>query len=149
MTAVRPAGPDDAPALARLRWAFRTEAGTPNEDEAAFLARADRWFRERLGRGEAWRAWVAETDDGRVVGTVFLSVVEKVPNPVDEGEHIGYVTNAYVEPDHRDAGVGGRLAAAALAAAPSHTVLWPHPRSVAFWRRRGFRRPRSLLERQP
>ena len=145
---VRPAGPGDAPALARLRWAFRTEVGGPNEDEAAFVARAEAWLAERLA-GPSWHAWVAEADDGTLVGTVFLQLVEKVPNPVDEAEHLGYLTNTYVAPEHRGTGVGGRLAEAALAAAPRTTVLWPQERSVGFWRRHGFGPPRSVLERQP
>jgi N-acetylglutamate synthase-like GNAT family acetyltransferase len=52
------------------------------------------------------------------------------------------VTNAYVEPGLRDAGLGARLLDAAMTFAReqrmSEAIVWPTPRSVSFYRRAGF-----------
>ena len=138
-TFVRRAEPGDADSLAALRWEFRAAIAPPNEDRAAFVARCAAWMRVRLGDG-AWRAWVAEAR-GEIVGTVWLQWVEKMPNPVDEPEVHGYITNLYVRESARG-GVGGRLLAAALedaVAAGVHQVfLWPTHRSRTLYRRHGF-----------
>lgn len=144
MRNVRPATPDDADELARLRWDFRIEHGTPaTRAFGEFLEEFRSFAREVLADGAAWRAWVAE-DDGRLVGCVWLQLVEKVPHP-GRGRWerpIAYVTNVYVEPELRDAGLGARLLDAAMTFAREHpmseAVVWPTPRSVSFYRRAGF-----------
>lgn len=139
--AIRRAAPEDAAALAALRWEFRSAIGKVNEAGDAFVARCGEWMRARLGRGGAWRAWVAEAG-GEIVGTVWVQLVEKMPNPVDEAEVHGYLTNLFVRDSLRGGGTGGRLLAAALeecAAAGVHTVfLWPTQRSRPLYRRFGF-----------
>src|SRR5262249_38828616 len=64
---VRPAVAPDAPVLARLRYLFRAELGTPAESEETFLARCTPWMRERLEADGPWRCWLAEAE-GVVVG---------------------------------------------------------------------------------
>ncbi|HEX6750558.1 MAG TPA: GNAT family N-acetyltransferase [Longimicrobium sp.] len=139
--AVRAATADDAPALAALRWEFRASIGEVNEDRGAFLARCGEWMRARLGDKGAWRAWVAESG-GEAVGNVWLQLMEKMPNPVDEPEVHGYVTNLYVRDGLRGGGVGARLLAAALETCAEVGVheafLWPTPRSRSLYRRMGF-----------
>jgi GNAT superfamily N-acetyltransferase len=130
---------EDAEALAALRWEFRAPLGRVNEHSDAFVRRCAEWMRTRLAR-EAWRAWVAEAG-GRIVGTVWLQLLEKMPNPVAEPELHGYVTNLYVRETARG-GVGSRLLAAALeecAAASVHAAfLWPTEGSRSLYRRFGF-----------
>jgi len=138
--AVRRAVPGDAAALAALRWEFRAAIGDANEERDAFVRRCEAWMRPRLAPESSWRAWVAEAA-GEVVGTVWVQLMEKMPNPVDEAEVHAYVTNVYVRPSARG-GVGSRLLAAALeecAAAGVHQAfLWPTERSRALYRRLGF-----------
>jgi len=148
---VRPATPADAPALAGLRWTFRASLGTPVEGEAAFTARCAAWMAARLGDAAAWRAWVAESPDGAIVGTAWVGLVDKIPNPTVEAEHHAYVSNVYVRPEWRG-GTGSALVAAALAwcetASVHAVVLWPTERSAALYRRHGFAEPAALLERE-
>src|SRR5690348_5834700 len=92
VTPLRRAVPADAPALARLRFEFRTAIKPPAETEEAFLERCGRRMRERLGEGSLWRCWVAEKD-GRLLGNVWLHLLEKLVNPVGEPEWYGYITN--------------------------------------------------------
>jgi len=136
---IRRAAAEDAKALAALRWEFRAALGRVNEHPDAFARRCTKWMRTRLAGG-SWRAWVAEAG-GQAVGTVWLQLLEKMPNPVVEPELHGYVTNLYVRETARG-GVGGRLLAAALeecAAAGVHAAfLWPTERSRSLYRRFGF-----------
>jgi ribosomal protein S18 acetylase RimI-like enzyme len=147
---IRPAAAGDVPALAALRYDFRAALAPPVEPREAFIGRAALWLGDRLA-GEAWRAWAAVDGDGRIVGHLFLQFVEKIPNPVEEGETIGYITNVFVAPALRNQGIGARLVAEAMAACQERkvatVVLWPTERSVSLYRRFGFDRPRHLLER--
>jgi GNAT superfamily N-acetyltransferase len=149
---VRPrrARPADADALAQLRFAFRSRLDPAAEPEPAFLERCRRWMASRLEDG-AWRCWVLETE-GRVVGAVWLQLLEKLPNPVGEPEWHGYVSSLYVEPGLRARGLGSALLAEALAECDrcgcDAVILWPTPRSRSLYLRHGFSVRDDLLERR-
>jgi GNAT superfamily N-acetyltransferase len=148
---VRSAVPGDAPALARLRYTFRTELDASAESEASFLRRCEQWMAERLTRTAAWRCWVAA--EGEVlVGTIWLQIVEKLPNPVGESECHGYVTSFYVIPSHRSAGLGSALLSACLLECKRRgtdaVFLWPTPRSRPLYERHGFQARDDFLERR-
>jgi predicted N-acetyltransferase YhbS len=141
---IRAAMVADADELARLRWTFRVEAGTPASlDRDAFAAQMRGFVEDAFADGSDWRAWVAETG-GRLVGCVWLRRVERVPHPnLARGVRpIAYLTNMYVEPELRDAGLGRRLLDVALDAARADeadgVVLWPSDRSRPFYERAGF-----------
>jgi GNAT superfamily N-acetyltransferase len=142
---------EDAPELARLRWRFRDELGTAEEPLEVFRERFNR-FLESAFAGGAWAAFVADVD-GRLVGSAYVQIVQKVPVPNDLERHaFGYLTNVYVEPEARSGGLGARLVEAAVAWAGEHEpdalVLWPNEASVRFWERAGFAPPEDLLERR-
>ena len=151
MPTVREATAADAAALARLRYEFRAPLGEVTEGEEAFVARCAAWMAARLGGGARWRAWVAEAD-GAVVGTIWVGLIEKMPNPTPEAEEHAYVTNVYVRPAARGAGTGSALLRAALAWCEARgvhaAVLWPTVRSAPLYRRHGFATPAALLERE-
>jgi GNAT superfamily N-acetyltransferase len=94
---------------------------------------------------------VAE-DAGAVVGTIWVGLIEKLPNPTPEPEEHAYVTNVYVRPAARGAGTGSALLRAALAWCEARgvhaVVLWPTARSTPLYRRHGFDTPAALLERE-
>jgi len=140
-TRIRTAAPADSRTLARLRFHFRTEVGEPVEAEEVFVNRCASWMADRLESDFPWRCWVAERPDG-IVGNLWLQVMEKLPNPVSESEHHAYVTNVYVLPDCRSAGVGALLLEAALAWCRGSKIdavfLWPSDRSRSFYMRYGF-----------
>src|SRR5438876_6835503 len=96
MTNIRPAAPNDAAALAELRWEFRSTKTPPVETHEQFVRRCAVWMRTELER-ERWRAWIAE-DRERVVGQLWLQLVSKLPNPAEERERHAYISNVYVTP---------------------------------------------------
>ena len=125
MIEIRRATADDADELARLRWDFRVEQGTPaSRTFEAFAGEFRAFAAEVLADGTPWRAWVAE-DAGRLAGCVWVQFVEKIPHPSrGRGERpIAYVTNVYVEPALRDEGLGARLLDAAIACAREHEAV--------------------------
>jgi GNAT superfamily N-acetyltransferase len=148
--AVRRARPADAPALAELRWRFKQEDEGLREapDAARMLHRTEIWIRNRLTGGR-WLAWVAQTAEA-IHGHVFLQPVERMPDPGGDPAPIGYVTNFYVTPGHRDRGIGTALVRAlidhARAEAFDTLIVWPSERSATLYQRTGFRTPDELLE---
>ena len=146
---IRRAGPDDVAELARLRWDFTAEAhpGHAVEGRQAFDRRFAQTVDAFLADGR-WTIWVAEAS-GRLVGTLWVERVDKVPRPYPRPEHWGYVTNVYVVPSHRTAGVGRRILEAAIEAARTdgweQLVLWPSEASGRFYARSGFRPDGGLL----
>ncbi|HEV8241239.1 MAG TPA: GNAT family N-acetyltransferase [Thermoanaerobaculia bacterium] len=138
---MRTATLDDAPALSRLRYDFRSEHRAPAEEQEAFVARCAVWMSARIESDPRWQCWVAEKD-GEIVGNLWLQRIEKLPNPVAEPEQHAYVTNVYVVPELRNAGVGARLLEAALDWCRREDVdavlLWPSERSRSFYGRYGF-----------
>ena len=147
MITIRRARASDAEALARLRFAFRTELRPAVEAESTFRARCTAWMEARLVR-ESWLCWVAD-DDGDLVGHIWLSLIEKIPNPGPEDERHGYITNFYVSPAKRNQRVGNRLLDAALefcrANGVDSVILWPTDQSRPLYQRHGFDTPKQVL----
>ena len=148
---IRPAEPADAPVLARLRYDFRAGEDPATEAEPDFLARCTSWMAVRLASGSYWHCWVAEAAD-RLVGTIWLQLIEKLPNPVGEAERHGYISSLYVEPSRRGAGLGSRLldacVRACITASVDVVILWPTPRSRRLYERHGFAVYGDLLQRR-
>ena len=148
---VRPAVVGDAVALARLRYEFRAGIAPAPESETAFVERCTAWMLERLRPGTSWRCWVVQASDA-IVGSAWLQLIEKLPNPVAEPELHGYISSLYVQPAHRGARLGSLLLAACLgeceARAVDAAILWPTPRSRSLYVRHGFAVRDDLMERR-
>jgi GNAT superfamily N-acetyltransferase len=148
MIEIREAATDDALRLAELRWEFRSGKAEPIEDHDTFVARCAGWIRAQLTTRLQWRAWVA-TENGAVVGQVWVHVIQKLPNPAAERERHMYLSNLYVTPSARG-GAGTRLLETALAWAAAEAIdrviLWPTARSRPLYLRHGFTEAVSFLE---
>jgi len=151
---IRPATPEDAAALAALRFEFRASLRTTRESQSAFVARCADWMRVRLTLGEghgAWKCWLAQAGH-EAVGHLWIQTVEKIPNPGFELELHAYLTNFYVRDAVRGSGVGTSLLSAALEWCDGHGVdvvfLWPTARSRPLYERHGFVAADALLTRQ-
>ncbi|HWL90029.1 MAG TPA: GNAT family N-acetyltransferase [Actinomycetota bacterium] len=145
---IGPASIDDVPELARLRWELYAEQGGElSETPDAYRERFARFAASALTSG-SWRSWVARDGD-RLVGAMWMQTVHRVPVPGKRAGPIGYLTNVYVEPGHRNAGLGARMLDRVRAWCReegfSLVIVWPTERSRSFYRRGGFDRPDEPL----
>ena len=141
--AIELATTDDIQELARLRWELYAEQeGDLAESPDAYRERFANFARSALTSGD-WRSWVAR-DGGRLLAAVWLHTVPRVPVPGKRAGPIGYLTNVYVVPEHRNAGLGAqlldRLKAWCGEQGYSVVIVWPTERSRPFYRRSGFDR---------
>ncbi len=141
---IRQAGSGDASDLARLRHALYDEQDRAREPLEAYAERCAGFIQDALA-SDAWRIWVAELG-GRVVGAMWLQLVERVPRPGEErgALPIGYLTNVFIEPELRDGGLGSRILEEvvtwARARGVEEIIVWPSERSYPFYERAGFSR---------
>jgi ribosomal protein S18 acetylase RimI-like enzyme len=146
---IRRATPADAALLAGLRYQFRSALAAPTEPEPDFVHRCTAWMALRLAEDGPWLAWVAEAR-GTAVGQLWLQIFEKVPNPTQEPESNGYITNVFVASAARGLGAGEALVAAAMAECRARgldsVILWPTDRSRTLYARHGFAVRDDLME---
>jgi GNAT superfamily N-acetyltransferase len=141
--AIRLASEADLPALAALRRQWTAELDGHVEDHAFADAFADWWVDERERR----TIWVAE--NRAVVGMGNLVEFRRMPRPGRPPSAWGYLGNVYVQPAHRNRGVGAALLDAAVGEARrrgyERVVLNPSERSLSLYRRAGFAPAAGLL----
>jgi len=133
---------DDAPALARLRWELYVEQEGERESFDSYRRRFEPFARDALAT-DRWRAWLAR-DGARIVGAMWLQTVARIPVPGKVAGPIGYLTNVYVGPEHRNGGLGARMLDDITAwcrdQGYSLMIVWPTERSRPFYGRAGFDR---------
>ena len=137
---VRKAVAADAAELARLRWKFRVE-NQPGQAHAEFVRDCEVWLLEALASGQ-WVVAVGESETGKLIGTIYLQCVEKVPVPGKIERAWGYVTNSYVVSEWRGHGVGRKLFELLIDAGRARglefLIVWPSKEAVSFYDRAGF-----------
>jgi GNAT superfamily N-acetyltransferase len=151
---VRVATAADAAMLARLRWELRASFHNVVENEAEFIERCTLWMTQRLGGDGPWQCWIAELKVAELsatpIGSVWVQLIEKIPNPIAEPEHYVYLTNFFVREEHRGKGIGSKLLAEALAWGRSKNaevvILWPTERSKPLYLRHGFEPADDFME---
>ena len=148
---IEPATPGDVEELARLRYQLYDDYGEADVGLTAYLPAFATFAGAALADPD-WRAWVARDGD-RLVASTWLRVVPRIPRPDgNESAHpMGYLTSMYVEPGHRNAGLGSRMLATAITWARDQglqlLVCWPAPGddAVRFYRRAGFVGDRTAM----
>lgn len=140
---VRIAVAADAPELAALRFESRSEQERARESFAVFERRFIAWLRDSLATG-TWRAAVALEGD-RVVGCMYLRLVDTVPVPGVILRAWGYVTHAYVAPTSRNRGAGRAMLHFLIREGEAlglvELQVWPSQRAIPLYVRAGFRTP--------
>jgi GNAT superfamily N-acetyltransferase len=147
---IRFAQPSDASVLAKLRYALRSSTGRVNEAEPDFVKRCEAWMEAHLSEEVSWRCWVAESDEGELIGALWIQLVEKIPNPQSEPECHAYLTNFYVVEWGRGKGIGSTMLKSAIDWCRTRDVhaviLWPTERSRSLYDRHGFAVPDDIME---
>ena len=94
----------DAPALARLRWRWRTEErGEVGLDRGAFAEYFTGWVIDHLATHVPF---VIELE-GRLAGMAFLALIDRVPGPAHMDRRTGDIQSVYIVPELRNR-VSGR-----------------------------------------
>jgi GNAT superfamily N-acetyltransferase len=147
---IRVATQADVGELSRLRWQLYTEEGAGAEESLEEYAhRFERFAGDALTDPD-WRVWVAGGPSEALVGAMWRFRVPRIPQP-DRGEPapLGYLTNVYVAPSHRDGGLGSRMLRGVIDASRAEgfslIITWPSERSYPFYERAGFARHRDPL----
>ncbi|KQR54516.1 acetyltransferase [Leifsonia sp. Leaf336] len=135
---VRPARPAEWIAVGGLRWDSNREfGGAPEDTRESFAARFAAWAAGRRSH----ECFVAVEGD-RVLGMAWLAIVDRVPSARLFERASGDLQCAYVVPDRRDDGIGGRLIDAVLARAAElgleRVTVHSSPRAVPVYERHGF-----------
>jgi GNAT superfamily N-acetyltransferase len=134
----------DVTQLADLRWRLKVDDEPLSDRDAyqRFTAEFVRICEAEWGPSEIVH-WIA-VDGECVVAVMSIAIVRKLPNPGNLRGRWGYLTNSYVLPEIRNAGVGSQLLRAvkdwAVAENLELLVVWPSERAYPFYERAGFNR---------
>lgn len=136
---VRPARPDEWTQAGGLRWDSLVETGgVPDDPREVFATRLTSWAAAHTDH----ECFVA-LRDGEVIGMTWLAVIPRVPSAQRFERASGDLQCAYVIPDQRDRGLGGRLIDAVLARAAElgleRVTVHSSPRAIPVYERHGFR----------
>jgi GNAT superfamily N-acetyltransferase len=143
---IRRAGLGDAKALARLRWLWRTvERGEYGLSEAEFEAAFTQWWSTHAASHVAYIAEHA----GDVIGTAWLAVFDRMPQPRQLVRLAGNVQSVFVVEEYRNRGTGRALVDAVIAEAKSrglgYLIVHPSVRAYALYERLGFAETNQML----
>lgn len=141
------AGDDETATLAALRYRWRVEeAGERAGDASEFEARFLQWYDAHRGTHHGYLA----LDDGAAIGCAWLCVINRIPGPERFVRRGGILQSVYVEPAHRNRGIGeqliGRIVDDARALNLDYLMVHPSARAFSFYRRLGFDKSEKLLE---
>jgi len=140
----RTADVTDVPALATMRWSFRSEEGeVPIESHDVFAKRFGDFVSDGLRSG-TWTYWIAETEEHEIVSQMAVCVVPSIPRPSRAADQLGYLTDCYTLPRFRSEGVGSalltRVSQWATARDLEMILVWPSEKAISFYARAGFTR---------
>lgn len=141
MFIIREGRPDDVPGLATLRATWAAEQDPAPMDDPTFDAVFMEWM------NASPRKFFVADYGGELVGMLNLMIFERMPKPGTESSRWVYLGNAYVLPEFRNAGIGGRLVEASIQFAQGikavRMVLSPPTHHAAFTHGLVSNRPRS------
>ena len=132
----------DVSELAELRYNYWLEEGS-NESEAnkaEFVGTFQAQVTEMFNNSQLF-CWVAIVEE-RIVSSLYIQVVKKLPKPSKVTDQFGYATNFYTVPEWRGTGIGRKLLHQTKSWAESmdleFLIAWPSSNSAGLWSREGF-----------
>ncbi|MGY2743168.1 N-acetyltransferase family protein [Arthrobacter sp. UYCu723] len=141
MLIVREGCTADAPGLARLRATWAAEQEPALKEDPDFEDNYREWM-----DANPRKFFVAERE-GELIGMLNLMIFERMPKPGKESSRWVYLGNAYVLPEFRNTGLGGRLVRASIQFSQSikrhEWSCLPQPNHEAFTRDWASKLPRN------
>lgn len=143
---IRRAGIDDAAALARLRWLWRTgERGELGLSMLEFQSAFTQWWAAHQSSHVAYVAEHAE----EAVGMAWLAIFNRIPHPRSLERPAGNVQSVFVVEEQRNRGTGKALVEAVVEEARrrglGYLILHPSERASPLYKRLGFAAPERVL----
>jgi len=137
---------DDAAALARLRWVWRTtERGEHGLSLSAFETALTDWWATRQ---DDHAAFIAERS-GRAVGMAWLAIFDRIPQPRQVARLAGNVQSVFVLEEQRNQGIGRALVEAVIDEARArglgYLIVHPSERAYPLYERIGFAETNQIL----
>lgn len=148
---IRRAAHEELAEAAALRWSWVIEenAGSSTLSREQFVAAFVEWAD---AHSESHRCYVA-VSDARVIGMAWLAIVPRVPSPRDLSRVSADLQSVFVHPEHRNAGVGGRLIAVVLedatALGAERVTVHSSVEAIPAYQRAGFAHNPRLLDLAP
>lgn len=106
---IRPGGIGDLSHILHHRRAMFAEMGGAGEHALDRMQQAsEQYLREALPSG-GYRAWMAETKDGRVVSGAGIAIVPWPGSPDFPATRRGWILSVYTEPAFRRRGIARRI----------------------------------------
>ena len=140
---IRPHTSSDYPAIAELRWLLKTDDGRRLADhpKREFIDRYQKHL-EESDRDAHTVHWLID-DNGVIAGVMTVRMVQKELSPGEGSGSWGYLTNSFVIPEQRNAGLGTQLLESIKSWAANLglelLIVWPSEASYPFYRRAGFK----------
>lgn len=113
MYTIRRAEPKDIPSLADFREKMFRSFVEASFDYDATKRETVKYLEKRIEQNE-FVAWVAETEEGRMIACSAISFYELPPKPWNLTGKYAYLSSMFTERSHRRKGLGRRLLQAAL-----------------------------------
>lgn len=142
------AGHRDIRGLARVKWIDRSEDQADADAFETFLGEFSSWW---VAHRDTLAAFVARSEDGEVVGAAWVALLPRVPSPGSVSRLSADIQSVFVMPEHRGAGLGTALVAAASTYAEDAGALritvHSSERAVSLYRGLGYDGSVRLLQR--
>ena len=134
-------------AVAEHRFGTAVRNGhTPLVDKDDFVHDFVAWGREHR---ESHRCLVVADSSDRVLGFGFVALTSRVPGPLRRKRTSGDIQAVYVDPEHRNSGIGSQLLEALIEVAHQegveHLTVHSSQRAVTTYQRAGFTVDRLMM----
>lgn len=145
----RLANQSDAEELAILRFHHWREGGSnaPEKPKDEFLDSFKSEFKSSLENAERF-CWIA-THQGRIIASIYILIIRKLPKPSKVSDQFGYLSGFYVEPEFRNQSIGKELLTRtklwALEEDLELLIAWPSKDSRSLWQRESFASDDALI----
>ena len=128
--------------LSNLRWQLKTYFSDKSfaESKTEFIERNSKALQASEVLNNTVH-WVAE-DRNQLIRAMTTRFVRKELSPATQQSYWGYLTNSFVQEDHRNQGLGTQLLKYCINKCRQRRlellIVWPSDRSYEFYRRQGF-----------